>query len=430
MGERVLEERTENIKMPTSTAGVPPPGENYLKISPSQRLRSHLGVSSSKKKSIPSMNLDENGCLVLASIVEAFNTPISEEHAWALSYQVAKCGQAILGNEAQRGACLLVTNMHHLVLHRDGHVHQSTFLDMQEDSSRRSSRASCSDEFKIIAHFATVIFTALDYGFGEDEERTVSPDLESFLECMSSADEVPGKQENDDEGIERDSGDSDDEGKTSFRTFNFSGIIDVCSQRLSNHSSSQTADTHYRAVCRAYVAEALELSSFLQKVSQGTRQLRLDSRSPARVSDVEPELDKLNFTDWARLWVQVIRDLRQGVKLKRVDFSREPPIEYGLTPYEILMDDIRSRRYKLNKVMIGGSLPKRIKKDAHAIILEFIRSRPPLRRATERVLGPEPKRDQTPIERLMESIRQQPSLSPKGNRFALFFIVSSRPRHH
>ncbi len=86
------------------------------------------------------------------------------------------------------------------------------------------------------------------------------------------------------------------------------------------------------------------------------------------------------FSLQARLWVQVIRDLRQGVKLKKVEFCRGPPIEYELTPYEILMDDIRSRRYKLNKVMVDGALPPRIKKDAHAIILEFIRSRPPLRK--------------------------------------------------
>jgi len=74
------------------------------------------------------------------------------------------------------------------------------------------------------------------------------------------------------------------------------------------------------------------------------------------------------------------------VKLKKVDFihdcSQGAPIEYELTPYEILMDDIRSRRYTLNKVMVGGELPRRIKKDAHAIILEFIRSRPPLRRVS------------------------------------------------
>lgn len=79
--------------------------------------------------------------------------------------------------------------------------------------------------------------------------------------------------------------------------------------------------------------------------------------------------------------MQVIRELRDGVKLKKVVYTRTP-IEYELTPYEILMEDIRSQRYKLNKVMVDGSIPARVKKDAHAIILEFIRSRPPLKKVT------------------------------------------------
>ncbi len=77
--------------------------------------------------------------------------------------------------------------------------------------------------------------------------------------------------------------------------------------------------------------------------------------------------------------------MRHGVKLKKVeDFDcigrGGPPIEYELTPYEILMDDIRSRRYKLKQVMVDGELPQRVKRDAHELILEFIRGRPPLRK--------------------------------------------------
>jgi hypothetical protein len=52
--------------------------------------------------------------------------------------------------------------------------------------------------------------------------------------------------------------------------------------------------------------------------------------------------------------MQVIQELRTGVQLKKVQAGgpclRNPTIEYELTPYEILMDDIRARRYKLNKV--------------------------------------------------------------------------------
>lgn len=55
--------------------------------------------------------------------------------------------------------------------------------------------------------------------------------------------------------------------------------------------------------------------------------------------------------------MQVIGELRMGVKLKKVNYSRTP-IEYELTPYEILMDDIRSRRYTLRKV--DGAIPPRL----------------------------------------------------------------------
>ncbi|KAI8422766.1 hypothetical protein MSG28_006511 [Choristoneura fumiferana] len=55
-----------------------------------------------------------------------------------------------------------------------------------------------------------------------------------------------------------------------------------------------------------------------------------------------------------------------GVKLKKVCYSRTP-IEYEMTPYEILMDDIRSRRYTLKKV--DGAIPPRktciVMKPAH-----------------------------------------------------------------
>lgn len=86
----------------------------------------------------------------------------------------------------------------------------------------------------------------------------------------------------------------------------------------------------------------------------------------------------------ARFWVQVIGELRRGVKLKKVEAnlgSRASSREHGrspdykLTPYEILMDDIRERRYHLRKTP-----PTSSRKDAHAIILEFIRSRPPLKK--------------------------------------------------
>ncbi|CAF4955676.1 unnamed protein product [Pieris macdunnoughi] len=116
----------------------------------------------------------------------------------------------------------------------------------------------------------------------------------------------------------------------------------------------------------------------------------------------------VGFGRQARFWMQVIGELRMGVKLKKVSHSRTP-IEYELTPYEILMDDIRSRRYTLRKV--DSSIPHNVKKDAHAMILEFIRSRPPLKKASERQLPPA-KRETTPREQLLRSIRLGRPLRP------------------
>ena len=44
-------------------------------------------------------------------------------------------------------------------------------------------------------------------------------------------------------------------------------------------------------------------------------------------------------------------DLITGAKLKHVDHTEES-IEYELTPYEMLMEEIRARKYELNKVFI------------------------------------------------------------------------------
>ena len=49
--------------------------------------------------------------------------------------------------------------------------------------------------------------------------------------------------------------------------------------------------------------------------------------------------------------MQLMTQLRRGVKLKKVDHQQVyHSVEYELTPYEILMEDIRSRRYNLTKV--------------------------------------------------------------------------------
>lgn len=63
---------------------------------------------------------------------------------------------------------------------------------------------------------------------------------------------------------------------------------------------------------------------------------------------------------------------------------RDPRSFMHLAPWTLQHDFVNSsgfrfRRYKLRQVMVDGDLPPSVKKDAHDIILEFIRSRPPLK---------------------------------------------------
>lgn len=69
--------------------------------------------------------LDSADCISLQRILQAFNSTISEEHAWALFYQAARCFQRCL---AEGSTCYVVSEPRHVILHKDGSVHTSTLL--------------------------------------------------------------------------------------------------------------------------------------------------------------------------------------------------------------------------------------------------------------------------------------------------------------
>ena len=58
----------------------------------------------------------------------------------------------------------------------------------------------------------------------------------------------------------------------------------------------------------------------------------------------------------ARLWVQIMRELRQGVRLRKVEHVQLTPLEYELTPFEVLLEDIKLQRFKLNRIMVRNIL--------------------------------------------------------------------------
>ncbi|KAM9340054.1 protein spire homolog 1 [Symphorus nematophorus] len=357
--------------------------------------------------------------LSLEEILKLYNQPINEEQAWAVCYQ---CCRTLAQKHRRRSSKSAgasapeyprrIEGPGDVVIRRDGTVR----LHFEGSTDKYESPPT---SLEVIDSLGVMIYKALDYGLKENEERELSPPLERLIDMMTNTEETesdPCPDEGYEATEEEDECEEEEEEEpvsatttssvSSIRSYR--DIIMICSSHLPSPSD---APNHYQAVCRALYAETKELRTFLEKIKSAKENLRKmegDTQEPVR------DLDELQNSDWARFWVQVMRDLRDGVKLKKVQERQYNPlpIEYQLTPYEMLMDDIRSKRYKLRKVMVNGDIPPRLKKSAHEIILEFIRSRPPLNPVSARKLKPHPPRPRSLHERLLEDIKAERKLRP------------------
>ncbi|XP_039876120.1 protein spire homolog 1 isoform X7 [Simochromis diagramma] len=373
--------------------------------------------------SIGDVNMDcSDGAeeLSLEEILALYSQPINEEQAWAVCYQ---CCRTLAQKHRRRSSkSAVVSSAEHprriegpgnVRLGRDGTVKLHF-----EDSADEYQSAPTSLE--VIDSLGVMIYKALDYGLKENEERELSPPLERLIDMMTNTEETESDPcpdegyeatEEEDECEEEEEGDlvSDGSSSTISSIRSYRDIIMLCSSHLPSPSD---APNHYQAVCRALYAESRELRTFLEKIRSAKENLR--KMEGETQEEPVKDLNELQNADWARFWVQVMRDLRHGVKLKKVQERQYNPlpIEYQLTPYEMLMDDIRSKRYKLRKVMVNGDIPPRLKKSAHEVILEFIRSRPPLNPVSARKLKPHPPRPRSLHERLLEDIKAERKLRP------------------
>merc|ERR1719370_2295762 len=220
-----------------------------------------------------------------------------------------------------------------------------------------------------VAELGVAIYEALDWSMSQDVyvERTLSPELENVFDVMTSADDI----ELLDEGI----------GEMLVTSRLCENGLELCRHHL---ALSNVAADHYQQVCRALVAEALELSNFMINLS---------------IKDLE-EFEALDRQEWIGIFNEVMSELRHGVKLKAVDYTRTPT-EFALTPYELLMYDIKNKKTELKR-----AIPVHVEKAAKDRILEAIRSRPPLKPMEERKLKSPKQDDETPIGNLMNEIRR------------------------
>ncbi|XP_028593221.2 protein spire homolog 1 isoform X7 [Podarcis muralis] len=345
--------------------------------------------------------------LSLEEILRLYNQPINEEQAWAVCYQC--CGS--LRSRGRRGESpsRRVESPADIRIWKDGAV---TLGDgaRSPPAAGKSEHLRC-PETEVIESLGIIIYKALDYGLKENEERELSPPLEQLIDHMTNTVEADGSKDEGyealDEGVEEENDKGDVEVIQSYRD-----VMKLCAAHLPTRSE---APNHYQAVCRALFAETMELYTFLARIKSARENLKkMQEMDREGTDDSSADLDDLKTADWAQFWVQVMRDLRDGVKLKKVKERQfNPlPIEYQLTPYEMLMDDIRSKRYTLRKVMVNGDIPPRLKKSAHDIILDFIRSRPPLNPASARKLKPTPPRPRSLHERILEEIKSERKLRP------------------
>ncbi|KAK1806396.1 hypothetical protein P4O66_004914 [Electrophorus voltai] len=364
--------------------------------------------------------------LSLGDILTLYNQPINEEQAWAVCYQCSRS----LSEEGERSLdsssagvpvmdhAAIIAGPGDVKIHKDGNVKLHTGRSPGKDS--------------VIESLGIMIYKALDYGLKENEERELSPPLEELIDFMTNVAE-PDTDPCPDEGYEA-TEEEEEEGldpRNEIRRYR--DILKLCTLHLPSPSD---APSHYQAVCRALYAETMELRTFLDKIRSAKEVLKNHPHHPPSVrsshlladidsqnlrkmegdttDDPARDLNELQNADWARCWVQVMRDLRHGVKLKKVQERLYNPlaIEFQLTPYEMLMDDIRSKRYKLRKVMVNGDIPPRLKKSAHEVILEFIRSRPPLNPVAARKLKPQAERPPSLHERILEEIKSERKLRP------------------
>eukprot|EP00092_Neocalanus_flemingeri_P010992 GFUD01011835.1.p1 GENE.GFUD01011835.1~~GFUD01011835.1.p1 ORF type:complete len:612 (+),score=117.57 GFUD01011835.1:56-1891(+) len=301
--------------------------------------------------------LDSYHCFSLEQVVKSFCAPIKEEHAWAVLHQ----GVLALLQVSDQPS-YLVRFLDNILISDEGHLHARTFTKDDLERLPMSNLATG------VAELGVVVYEALDWSVTKDSstERRLSTELENVLDVMTSADDL----ELLDEGI----------GEEEVASRLCEKVLELCRHHLALPGE---AAEHYQQVCRAVVAEALELSSLMSRLSS---------------KDLE-ELDSLDRQDWAGIFNQVMGELRSGIKLRKVDFSRTPT-EFSMTPYEMLMDEVQSKKVVLKKPVF----PVHVEKAARDQILDFIRSRPTLKPAVERKLN-EPTPDECPAEILMNEIR-------------------------
>lgn len=295
-------------------------------------------------------SLDEDNCIDLLTILRVINQ-VNQEQAWAICYEISALMQRL-----SPANCAPIDSLAQVLLHKDGYVHEKTCLanmkltgETETETTTETTtniettinslqnhvhqsqqttttinaanlqppvpptppitpelselliRRPALNETELVASLGIALFWALDYGIPDDEERKLSIAMEYLIYQSQSK-------------------------------LSLDEVMELCIKRLPM-ATKPHADAHYRGICKSLISDTIELSIFLQKIYTASMVLSditldecLEASHKCDINDHddlselgEPlaSLRALRINEWARLWMQVIRELRQRGKFKQ-----------------------------------------------------------------------------------------------------------------
>ncbi|CAM2097183.1 unnamed protein product [Caretta caretta] len=211
---------------------------------------------------------------------------------------------------------VVIKGLGSILIHSDGAV---SFMvhpkpDVNETQQLEEQLTEC---------LGMVIYKALDWGIDNHLERELSESLEKLISLLLKLDTEATKP-----------------------AITFQDVLKICEEHLPRPSE---AASYYRTVCRALFAEYIDLQKLMLTLQSSKESLRRMDMEDLLENDTQKE--KENYWQ-ASLWHGVLGELQNGVRLRKaMERPRRsvPPKEYTRSPYELLTEDIRCKRYTLRK---------------------------------------------------------------------------------
>ncbi|XP_058846933.1 protein spire homolog 1-like [Acipenser ruthenus] len=318
----------------------------------------------------------------LREILEVQGQPVREEQAWAICHQLCVLLVPHPRNhnwgDGTTWKIPRIRGPESVLVRKDG------TLSIKTEESCHGSDLQTEDQ--MVDFLGRLIYSALDWGLGNDVERELSDTLELLIYQMTKLDTHHMKK-----------------GEHFQPVCTFEEVLQICEVRLYNPAM---AAHHYRAVCAILFADTMDLCQYIHKIQHAKETLRKLVYNPDH-GVVAPLT-----ANWVYTWKHVIDELRTGVSLRKSEEHQNTSsfLQVDLSPHEKLMNDIRYRQYTLRKVQTVDNLQRL--SSPHDVVLNFVRSNPRLKPASDRRLKSLPKEEASLHQLLMTEIRSAGKLRP------------------